>query len=240
MLSPNSLITAPQQAGKAPICSGSTTCCATTSPLAFISAQEASCDSRTMVEKPVRNSEFCISCTMPESEAFTTSRSTASMCINKTPLSSLRRRGPIRRVLSAGARWSKTFAQLWLWVPACARTTASMTRFRASLVPRHDQILPLIHPRGLAGVDHRRAVELVENGGATQRQADVEFFALVDRAIDILAVHTHAAGLAQRVLEGRTGRLELRHRNRRHAAQAAHAIGDDLDRLLWRAVAEHG
>src|SRR5262249_50509072 len=45
------------------------------SPCVFIKAQEASCDSRMMVEKPVRNSEFCISCTMPESEAFTTSRS---------------------------------------------------------------------------------------------------------------------------------------------------------------------
>ena len=79
MSSPNSLITAPQQAGNAPMCSGSTTCCATTSPFAFISAQEASCDSRTMVEKPVRNSEFCISCTMPERLALTTSRSTASI-----------------------------------------------------------------------------------------------------------------------------------------------------------------
>src|SRR5580700_4585039 len=75
---PNSLITAPQQAGNAPIWSGSTTCCATTSPLAFMSAHEASCDSRTMVEKPVRNSEFCISCTMPDRLALTTSRSTAS------------------------------------------------------------------------------------------------------------------------------------------------------------------
>src|SRR5215203_737647 len=81
-MSLNVLSTAPQQAGKAPICSGSTTCCATTSPLAFIRAQEASCDSRTMVEKPVRNSEFCISCTIPESDAFTTSKSTASTCIN--------------------------------------------------------------------------------------------------------------------------------------------------------------
>src|SRR5262249_45275143 len=79
MSSLNSASTAPQQAGNAPMCSGSTTCCATTSPAAFISAQEASCDSRTMVEKPVRNSEFCISCTMPESEALTTSRSTASI-----------------------------------------------------------------------------------------------------------------------------------------------------------------
>src|SRR5512138_235588 len=79
MLSPNAAITAPVQAGNAPICSGSTTCCAITPPLAFISAQEASCDSRTMVEKPVRNSEFCISCTMPERLAFTTSSSIASM-----------------------------------------------------------------------------------------------------------------------------------------------------------------
>ena len=63
------------------MCSGSTTCCATTSPLAFISAQEASCDSRTMVEKPVRNSEFCISRTMPERLAFTTSRSTRSAIV---------------------------------------------------------------------------------------------------------------------------------------------------------------
>src|SRR3984893_15485432 len=80
---PNSLITAPQQAGNAPICTGSTTCCATTSPLAFMSAQEASCDSRTMVEKPVRNSEFCISCTIPERLALTTSRSTASTCMRE-------------------------------------------------------------------------------------------------------------------------------------------------------------
>ena len=81
MLSPNASMIAVVHAGNAPICSGSTTCCATTSPLAFIRAQEASCDSLTMVENPVRNSEFCISCTMPERLAFTTSRSTASMVI---------------------------------------------------------------------------------------------------------------------------------------------------------------
>src|ERR1700730_9432955 len=78
MASPYTASTAAQQAGKAPICSGSTTCWATTSPSAFISAQEASCDSRTMVENPVRNNEFCISCTMPDRLALTTSRSTAS------------------------------------------------------------------------------------------------------------------------------------------------------------------
>src|SRR6478672_12024932 len=81
MLSPNTSMTAAVQAGNAPMCSGNTTCCATTSPFAFISAQDASCDSRTMVEKPVRNSEFCISWTMPERLAFSTSRLTASMGI---------------------------------------------------------------------------------------------------------------------------------------------------------------
>ena len=44
MASPKAASTAAQQAGNAPICSGSTTCWATTSPCAFISAQEASCD----------------------------------------------------------------------------------------------------------------------------------------------------------------------------------------------------
>src|SRR5271166_1920333 len=86
MSCPNASITAPVQAANAPMCSGSTTCCATTSPLAFISAQEASCDSRTMVEKPVRNSEFCISCTMPERLAFTTSRSIGSRDMVEAPL----------------------------------------------------------------------------------------------------------------------------------------------------------
>src|SRR5436309_1783660 len=76
---PNASMTAAVEAGKAPMWSGNTTCCATTSPRAFSSAQDASCDSRTMVEKPVRNSEFCISCTMPERLAFITSSSMASI-----------------------------------------------------------------------------------------------------------------------------------------------------------------
>src|SRR5436305_6268170 len=78
MVAPNSFSTAAQQAGKAPRCSGSTTCCATTLASVFMSAHEASCDSRTMVENPVRNSAFCISCTMPPRLALTTSRSMAS------------------------------------------------------------------------------------------------------------------------------------------------------------------
>src|SRR5262249_55448510 len=97
MLSPNTSMTAAVQAGNAPMCSGNTTCCATTSPFAFISAQDASCDSRTMVEKPVRNSEFCISCTMPERLAFSTSRSTASMDIGSVTRPASRSGSSIRR-----------------------------------------------------------------------------------------------------------------------------------------------
>src|ERR1700692_2722453 len=145
IVSPNSLITAPQQAGNAPICSGSTTCCATTSPRAFMSAQEASCDSRTMVEKPVRNSEFCISCTMPERLALTTSRATASTCMGEG------------------------------------------SRIGSGLL-RHDQVLPFIDARGLAGVDDGGAVELVENGGPPQRQGPVEPPPLVERGFALAAV----------------------------------------------------
>ena len=54
--------------------SGSTTCCAATSPSQVSRAQLASWDSRMMVEKPVRKSEFCISCTMPASRAWITCR----------------------------------------------------------------------------------------------------------------------------------------------------------------------
>src|SRR5258708_9116795 len=126
MLSPNTSMTAAVQAGKAPMCSGNTTCCATTSPRAFINAQDASCDSRTMVEKPVRKSEFCISCTMPERLAFTTSSSIASMA-------------PMR----------STFL-------------------------RHDQVLPFFHPGDLAGSDHGRAIELLEDRRARTGRAYVE------------------------------------------------------------------
>src|ERR1041385_6575697 len=102
------------------------------SPRVFISAQDASCDSRMMVEKPVRNKEFCISCTMPESEAFTTSRSMALTCI---------------------------------------------------ISLRHDQVFPFIHVRHLPWTQHGGAVELVEHGRTRNVQANVEFLALIHRAI---------------------------------------------------------
>src|SRR5688500_13529164 len=54
------------------MCVGSTTCWPTSLPAGSSSAQLASCDSRMIVEYPVRNSEFCISRTMPETLAAIT------------------------------------------------------------------------------------------------------------------------------------------------------------------------
>src|SRR3974390_1745907 len=182
MSSPNVSITAPVHAANAPICSGSTTCCAMTSPLAFISAQEASCDSRTMVEKPVRNSEFCISCTMPERLALTTYSSRGSMGMVVTAL-------------------------------------------------RHNEVLPLVHARDLAGADHSGAVELLEDGRSRNAQAHVEPLAPLDRAIDCGARNAPAPRAAPRICEAAPARLESRHLDLRHEADAAHAVRDDLNRL---------
>src|SRR5256885_2104685 len=190
MLPPNSFNTAAQHAGNAPMWSGSTTCCATTWAVAFMSAQEASCDSRTMVEKPVRNSAFCISCTMPERLALITSRSMAS---TSTPEK---------------------------------RPPSTLTLLR------HDEVLPRVDARNLARIDHGRAVELVEDRRTGEVKPGVDTLALVHRTVETGAVETYLSRLPQRVFEPRAGACELRHLDVRHEADAAHAVGDDFDRLL--------
>src|SRR5688572_12156991 len=77
------------------------------------------------------------------------------------------------------------------------------------LLQRHNQVLVLIHLGRLAGVDHRRAVELVEDCRTFERYPDADAFALIDRAVDIRAVHAHAPRLALRVVERCAGALEL-------------------------------
>src|SRR5215813_12234529 len=104
---------------------------------------------------------------------------------------------------------------------------------------RHDQILPFIDPCRLPGIDNGGAVELVEDRRSRYGKPDVELLALVDRAIDPLAVEPRAPRFPQRVGERRAGLLEPRHLDRRHSSDAAHAIGHNLDRLLGRAVSEH-
>src|SRR5262249_49831228 len=191
MLPPKASMTAAVQAGKAPIWSGNTTRWATTSPPAVINAEDASCDPRTMVEKPVRNREFCISCTMPERLAFTTSRSMAST-----------------------ARMGSAFL-------------------------RHDQALPFVHPRGLAGTHDGRAIELLEDRRPCKGRSYVELLSLIDGTVEFRAVKARAPRASPRILECSAAAFEFRRLDRPHEADTAHAIGDDLDRLLRRHVAEH-
>src|SRR5262249_40210188 len=194
-----------------------------------MSAQLASCDSRTMVEKPVRKREFCISRTMPERLAFSTSRSTASMCIRHTSGATYSAVVPAKagthtpcacdvdrpRIRSQGG---------CLWVPAFAGTTPSVWRCLASLVSRRHQILPFTHACDLARADHGRAVELVEDGWSWHDEPDVEALALIDRALDCLAVEAGVPPFSQGILERCAVRLEARQLDRRHLADAAYPI----------------
>src|SRR5579884_332005 len=71
-------------AGKAPQCSGSTTCWPMSCPSASVRPQLPSWLSRTMVEKPVRNSEPVTSRTMPERLVAITCRVTGSIAARAT------------------------------------------------------------------------------------------------------------------------------------------------------------
>src|SRR5215510_10412725 len=91
----------------------------------------------------------------------------------------------------------------------------------SSSFPHHDQILPFIYACDLAGADHGRAIELIEDGGARDGKPDVEAFALVDRAFDRLAVEAGVAFFPQCVGERRAGWVEARHLNRWHLPEPA-------------------
>src|SRR5262245_23553139 len=121
----------------------------------------------------------------------------------------------------------------WTW----SVTVHFCGRGRAGL--HHDQVLPLVHARGLAGTDHGRAVELVEDRRPRELEADIEALALINRAVELLAVEPRTPQLAPGVGECAAGALELRHRDRRYQADAADAVGHDLDRFLRRHMAEH-
>src|SRR5262249_43498097 len=115
---------------------------------------------------------------------------------------------------------------------------ASMTPMRSTFL-RQDQVLPFVHAGDLAGSDHRRAIELFEDRRARKRRADVELATPVDRAIAVGAVEAHAAAAAAGVLECSGGAHEFRQFDRCQETDAAHAVGDDFDRLLRRHMAEH-
>src|SRR5262249_6152515 len=128
----------------------------------------------------------------------------------------------------------------------CRRGSPSPLRARSrrwasspSLVLRHDQVLPFVDPPDLARTDHGRAVELREDRWSREARAHVELFALIDRAVELRAIEARALHAPPRVRQWRAGAREFRQLDRRHEADAAHAIGHDLDRLLPRHMAEH-
>ena len=90
------------------------------------------------------------------------------------------------------------------------------------------------------GTDHSGAVELIEHRRPRERRARRRASRADRPGNRGRAVEAHAPRLAQRVGQRAALALEARHLHRRHEADAAHAIGHDLDRLLRRGVAEHG
>src|SRR5712691_7960124 len=165
------------------MCNGSTTCCATTSPLAFISAQEASCDSRTIVEKPVRNSEFCISCTMPERLAFTTSRSTASMCMKVTS------------TCRVGKGAGTTFSRARRCAPLPTRTVQHRSR------PHSFSKLTCDLPHTATPIDRQVATCNVAMEAAIRPIADASHQAMLDRiVVNIVDVTLQIGLIADHVL----------------------------------------
>src|ERR1700691_3658209 len=153
-----------------------------------------------MVEKPVRNSEFCISCTMPERLAFITSRSTASMGMATAsavapspPLAGESRRGGSRLLSACG------FPPPPPPPPRRREGVRAHALWPRSFLLRHDQILPLIHPRDLSRADHRRAIELVEHCRTHELQPHVELLALIHWTFDRCPVDPHPPRRALRI-----------------------------------------
>src|SRR5262245_44999924 len=104
---------------------------------------------------------------------------------------------------------------------------------------RHDQTLPFVNPRGLAGTHHGRAIELFEDCRPCKGRSYVELLPLIDGTVEFRAVKARTPRASPRILEWSAAAFEFRWLDRRHEADTAHAIGDDLDRLLRRHVAEH-
>src|SRR6516164_2091679 len=111
--------------------------------------------------------------------------------------------------LVAGIHVLRAASKAWMAGTSPAMTKSLVLRIRS--LRCYYQILPFVHAGGLAGVDHGGAVELVEDCGAAQGEADIEPLALVHRAIDRLSIHAQAPLLPQRVGEARAGALESRH-----------------------------
>src|SRR5712671_6393957 len=162
---------------------------------------------------------------MPERLALTTSRSTASMCmgVNPAPRHNFGACAPPPLAGEAGRGKPRAPAQVappprpppHAGEGARAHAHGARNESNPSSLLRHDQILPVVDARDLAGADHRRAIELVEHCGAGEAQADVELVAPIDRAIDGLAIEARAPRRPRGVGESGPGAPEPRHLARR-------------------------
>src|SRR5262249_39738828 len=75
--------------------------------------------------------------------------------------------------------------------------------------------------------------------GPRECQAHIETLALINRAIHLHAIETRAPASAPGIIQALAGGLELRQLHRGDAPNSPYPVGNDLDRLLRRHVAEH-
>src|SRR6185436_10098213 len=124
--------------------------------------------------------------------------------------------------LVPGIHAAPPYVDALAWIAGTSPAMTVVDEGSTSFLLRHDQILPLVDARVLAGVDHGGAIELVKDRGPRHCETDVEFLALVHRALHIGAVETHTPLFAQRVGERGAGAREAWHLHRGHEAEAAH------------------
>ena len=77
---------------------------------------------------------------------------------------------------------------------------------------------------GVAGRDDGCGIELVDDRRPHQARADIELFALIDRAIQSETVEARFSDLSQRVSYRPSLPLVFAHLHRRHAADAPQAV----------------
>src|SRR5262245_5733909 len=122
--------------------------------------------------------------------------------------------------------------------PSPPRDRRDRWRARGSALLRQDQVLPFVHPRDLPGPDDGRAIELLEDRRARDVCIHIDLIALIDRALELRSIEAHAPAVPPCVCKRGARAREFWHLDGRQKPDAAHPVGDDLDRLLRRHMAE--
>src|SRR5262249_8347723 len=79
----------------------------------------------------------------------------------------------------------------------------------------------------------------LDDSRTCKAHTDVEALAIIDRAINVFAIETHAARCALRISEPDARRRKDRQLHRGNETNPPHPAGYDLDRLLRGHVTEH-